>query len=312
MTGGLPDLNALPLPDLYRELTRDGVARRLLELARDEDLGSRGDVTTASCFPRETKVRATLVARQRGVIAGLAALEEMRSIFAPSVAYKVRGSDGQWAERDSVLAGFSGPAREVLALERTMLNLLSRLSGIATAAAMYTNAMRRGAPACSAAVYDTRKTTPGLRNLSKYAVRCGGGMCHRVGLFDAVLIKDNHLAHVSANELGAFVARAAEAARRGGPVRFVEVEVTSLAQLDAILSLPHGVVDIVLLDNMSLNDMRQAVERRDKTEARLELEASGGVTLDSIGAIAATGVERISVGALTHSAPALDLALDFV
>jgi nicotinate-nucleotide pyrophosphorylase (carboxylating) len=161
-------------------------------------------------------------------------------------------------------------------------------------------------------LYDTRKTTPGLRVLEKYAVRCGGGFCHRIGLFDAVLIKDNHLAGVSIAELPTFVARAAERAKGIAPrnTSFVECEVDSLEQLSALLTLPTGTLDIVLLDNMSVGQLKKACAMRDRANPKLELEASGGVNLKSIPAIASTGVDRISVGALTHSAVQLDIGLD--
>jgi nicotinate-nucleotide pyrophosphorylase (carboxylating) len=202
---------------------------------------------------------------------------------------------------------------ELLTLERTMLNLVGRLSGVATQTARYVHAMRSAnGEAPRAKLYDTRKTTPGLRVLEKYAVRCGDGHSHRMGLFDAVLIKDNHVAGLSPAELPAYVRQASERARElaGGTLQFVMCEVDELEQLDALLTLPRGVLDIVLLDNMGVERLREAARRRDQMAPWLELEASGGVTIETIGAIATTGVDRISVGALTHSAVQLDVAMD--
>ena len=166
------------------------------------------------------------------------------------------------------------------------------------------------APGCRARLYDTRKTTPGLRVLEKYAVRCGGGFCHRIGLFDAVLIKDNHIAGVSVTELPRAIQRAATLARVKSHPAFVEVEVDTLEQYEALLTLPPGTVDIILLDNMSCELMSHAAKRRDEVNPGLELEASGGITLETIGPVSRTGVDRISVGGLTHSAVVLDVAMD--
>lgn len=306
------DLNALPLPELYAELARTGLVRRLVELARDEDLGT-GDVTSLAMAPAGATCEARVVARQEGVVAGLAAIEELRTVFAPGCAVRLPRRDGDAIAPGDELARVTGPLREALALERTMLNLLSRLSGVATLTRAYAEALARGdgtGTPVRARLYDTRKTTPGMRVLEKYAVRCGDGLCHRIGLFDAVLVKDNHVAGVPVERLGDAIVRAAGAARRAGDLRFVEVEVDSLDQLDALLALPAGVVDIALLDNMDGASLREAVRRRDARRPGMELEASGGVTLATIGPIGATGVDRVSVGALTHSAVALDIGLD--
>lgn len=308
----LPDLNALPLDVLYRELTRDDSVRRLLLLARDEDLADAGDITSDACFPEDQHAHAHLVARQEGVIAGLEAISDLLEVFAPQTDTVVRACDADRIQPAQVVAEFEGPIRQILALERTMLNLLSRLSGIATKTSAYAQAVRVAGDNLPARVLDTRKTVPGLRSLSKYAVRCGGGLCHRVGLFDAMLVKDNHIAHLQTDELRDFLTHASRRARAITPLRFIEVEVTALDQLDALLGLPPGVIDIILLDNMPCSTMREAVRRRDASAPHLQLEASGGVTLLTIPDIARTGVDRISVGAITHSAPALDLALDFV
>ena len=298
----------------YERLAATGLVRRLLELARDEDLGSdgmaagAGDVTSVVAIDGSSRASLVLRAREPMVVAGLAAMPEMLRIFAPGAAFRAACEDGQSLSAGDVLGEVGGPRRELLALERTMLNLLSRLSGIATRTAEFVRAIP---PGSKARLYDTRKTTPGLRVLEKYAVRCGGGFCHRLGLHDAVLIKDNHLAGVGPDGLGAFVADAARRARAMRPdLSFVEVEVDSLEQLDVLLGLEAGLVDIVLLDNMDVGRISGAVARRDRLNPRLELEVSGGVTLQTIPSIAATGVERISTGSITHHAVWVDIGLD--
>jgi nicotinate-nucleotide pyrophosphorylase (carboxylating) len=330
------DANTMPLEEFYAMLARTGLVRRLVELAADEDLGILGerdesgrtsgrarvgreatpleycgDITTDASIPPDARASARVVARGAGVIAGLATVPVMLDVFTTDVRVTTHARDGQGVEAGAVLATLEGPTDEVLALERTLLNMIGRLSGIATQTSRYARAMGTGH---RAGLYDTRKTTPGLRVLEKYAVRCGGGKSHRLGLHDAVLLKDNHLAGVGVGELAAFVARVAERARAlsgGHGPTFVECEVDSLEQLDALLALPKGVLDIVLLDNMDISGLREACARRDSRAPWLELEASGGVTLETIGEVARTGVDRISVGALTHSAVQLDVALDF-
>jgi len=311
----LPDLNLLPLSGLYAELSRNGLITRALELARDEDLGPQpqaGDVTTLSSGLASKPLRAELVARAPGVIAGMAAVPEVLRVFAPRSALSVHVTDGTVVHAGTVIGSVSGPAAEILAAERTILNLLSRLSGIATLTRRFVDAIASAAPGSKARLFDTRKTTPGLRMLEKYAVRCGGGCCHRIGLFDAVLLKDNHLVGVQLSNLGEFVRAAAARARASRPLRFVEVEVDSMEQLAELARLPRGTIDCVLLDNFSPSVLSDAVRLRDRTSPALQLEASGGITLDSIGAVARSGVDRISCGSITHSAPALDLALDVV
>jgi len=323
--GATIDLNGLSLEALYEHLAAGGAVRRLLELARDEDLGfaepprrpgdregdaRRGlDVTTAACIAPERRCRAALVARSGGVVSGLAAFPELLRVFAPSCVLAPMARDGGRVAPGATAAEIQGPLDEVLELERTALNLIGRMSGIATRTAEFARAIPAGS---RAALYDTRKTTPGMRALEKYAVRCGGGRCHRLGLFDAALIKDNHLAGVPVRGLAAFVRDAATRARAIAALRFVEVEVDTLAQFDALLTLPRGTVEIVLLDNMEPEDLRRAAALRDARAPWLELEASGGVTLATIREIAGTGVDRISVGGLTHGAVSLDVALDVV
>lgn len=314
----MTDLNTLSLDALYDELARSGLVHRLIELARDEDLGpipATGDITTLACIPDGTIGNATVVARTRGVIAGLAAVDDMLAVMAPGVAFSASVGDGVTVEAETVLGTLTGPLRQILTVERTLLNMLGRLSGIATRTAAFVGAIA----GTGAVVLDTRKTTPGLRMLEKYAVRCGGGMCHRIGLYDAVLVKDNHIAGVSGEALAGVIAAAASQARsmrsesvsaQDEQLRFVEVEVDTLGQLEAVLGLEPGLVDIVLLDNMSPQRLTRAVQIRDRLLGGVLLEASGGVTLDTIGEIARTGVDRISVGSLTHGATWLDVALD--
>jgi nicotinate-nucleotide pyrophosphorylase (carboxylating) len=322
------DFNALSLPALYHALSGTGLMRRLLELARDEDLGlhrraprpgegesveSIGDVTSMACIGPDEMVRAALVARLGGVISGLEGVPDILGVFASDCTFETRTRDGDRVEPHTTIGELSGPVDEILEIERTMLNLVGRLSGIATKTSQLSAAIA-GVKGSRARLYDTRKTTPGLRAFEKYAVRCGGGHCHRIGLYDAVLMKDNHLAGTGVLELAAFVRSAAERARKNSPraLSFVEVEVDSLEQFEALLTLPKGTIDIVLLDNMGPEMLKQAAARRDAVNPGLQLEASGGITLDTISKIAATGVDRISTGSVTHSVSSLDVALDIV
>ncbi|MDX2117086.1 MAG: carboxylating nicotinate-nucleotide diphosphorylase [Planctomycetota bacterium] len=312
------DLNALPLPRLYRALAADGLVDRLLTLARDEDLGigeHAGDITSVACVDVRERAVAAVVARDAGVVAGLATVPAIVKLFAPDCRCTFAVRDGASVKPGATLATLRGPLRQILGAERTLLNLVSRLSGIATRTRAFLHAMHAGPtsdPAIRARLYDTRKTTPGLRVLEKYAVRCGGGHCHRIGLHDAVLIKDNHIASVRPSDLAERVAHAAEVARtlRPGLLRFVEVEVDTLEQFEAIVSLPAGVVNIVLLDNMEPRLLRKAARLRDARQPTLELESSGGITLKTIRAKARTGVDRLSVGSLTHGAASIDIGLD--
>lgn len=275
---------------------------RLSELALAEDLGPAGDRTSLSLIPAERPGRAAFVARAAGVVAGLPAAALVCGAVDPRLTFTPLLPDGFRIDPGATLATVAGPLRSLLAAERTALNFLQRLSGVASLTRKYVDA----AAGHRAVVLDTRKTTPGWRLLEKYAVRMGGGTNHRLGLYDGVLIKDNHLAG-----LGGDVRRAVETARvaPGNEGLPIEVEVDTGEQLEAALSAR---ADIVLLDNMSPEQMRAAVARRDAVSPGTKLEASGGVNLATIGAIAATGVDRISVGALTHSAPALDIGLDYL
>ncbi len=279
-----------------------GAADALIALALAEDLGTAGDRTSLATIPEATTARAAFVARGVGVVAGLPVAERVCRAVSAALSFATVVVDGTPTARGTVLATVSGPLRAVLAAERTTLNFLQRLSGVASLTRKFVEAAR----GFRAKLLDTRKTTPGWRLLEKYAVRAGGGTNHRVGLFDGILIKDNHLAG-----LGGDVRRAVEAARHfpGNTGLPVEVEVDTLEQLEAALAVR---ADIVLLDNMTLDQLRVAVARRDAVAPGVLLEASGGVNLTTVRDIAATGVDRISVGALTHSAPALDIGLDYL
>jgi len=280
-----------------------------LHLPVDGTATYAGDLTSEVCVDPAARTTANVIARKPGTIAGLAALPMLLDILTTDVRTTNVIADGAEVQQGMILATLAGPLDEVLTLERTLLNLVGRLSGIATQTRRYA---REIPPDVRARLYDTRKTTPGLRVLEKYAVRCGGGHSHRMGLFDAVLIKDNHIAGLALADLPAYVQVASQRAREisNGTLQFVMCEVDTLEQLDVLLTLPKGVLDIVLLDNMNPGQLREAAHRRDQRASHLELEASGGVTLDSIAAIASSGVDRISVGALTHSVVQLDIALD--
>lgn len=304
------DLNALPLPALFGELTKDGSLGRLLAAAREEDLSSTGDVTTQSIVPQDARASARLVAREPGIVAGLAAVMHVLSAFEVDVRWNATTSDGGACANGDVLGTLEGSLAGILIAERTLLNLVARLTGVATMTRRYVDA----AHGTNALICDTRKTAPAMRSMQKYAVRCGGGWLHRMGLFDAALYKDNHLANIPPAELAARLEAAIRAAREANELRFVEVEVDSLEQLERVLAVPAGLIDMVLLDNMPPDDMRKAVALRDNTLPRpgLLLEASGGITLENVRAVGETGVDRISIGAITHAAPALDLSLEVV
>ncbi|MBL4590854.1 MAG: carboxylating nicotinate-nucleotide diphosphorylase [Phycisphaerales bacterium] len=216
-------------------------------------------------------------------------------------------NDGDSVESGTVLLELVGNARAIVRLERTMLNLVSRMSGIASRTQSFVGLVE----GTKAKICDTRKTTPGHRLIEKYAVRCGGGTTHRIGLCDAVLIKDNHIAGLSDAQLGAKLEQAATRAREGdGDLWFVQVEVDRLSQLGRVLALPIGLIDMVLLDNMDCDLLTKAVKMRDDSRSSMLLEASGGVTIETVIEIARTGIDRISIGGLTHQAVSLDIGLD--
>ncbi len=288
--------------------------RQLVRMAIREDLEREQDWTTVALVPPERTGAADIVARAAGIVAGVHALTIAVEEFDANLTLDVHAADGDAIAAGTRVARLSGNVRDLLTSERTLLNLLSRLMGVATLTHEYV--ARVAETRCR--VYDTRKTTPGWRRLEKFAVRCGGGHNHRSGLYDAVLIKDNHLAQLAGVDRSPAAAAAAVRqarqflrefpADRSLAEMLVEVEVDSLEQLDAVL--PER-PDIVLLDNMAASQLRAAVARRDEIAPQIELEASGGVTLDTIAAIAATGVDRVSVGGLTHSARARDVGLDY-
>ncbi len=362
----------MSLSQLREYLESTGLVRRLVQLARDEDLGPDGlDVTSVVCGGKGLPVQARIVARSAGVAAGLGFVGAVLDQFAQSVLFHRLVDDGRSFEAGQTLGTLYGSRQQILAAERTILNLLGRLCGIATHTARVVEAMGGGeAPGpvgTGVILLDTRKTTPGLRVFEKYAVRCGGGHCHRLGLHDAVLIKDNHLEGMGAGmgrsdlraderhfqregheerevqkdrdeakeaqaqarapgtpnpqaatrldlqlaRIGDAVERAAREAKERNPApAFVEVEADSLEQVAAFLAIESGLIDIILLDNMPPTVLRQAIALRDRVNPSVLLEASGGITLDTIGAVAATGIDRISCGSLTHGAVWIDVGLD--
>jgi nicotinate-nucleotide pyrophosphorylase (carboxylating) len=276
----------------------DASLRELVERALAEDLGA-GDITAEAIVPREARATARIVQKQAGVVFGLDAVEEVFGQVGADGVKRLQ-AEGEW--RDSVpvdLASVSGPARALLAGERTALNFLCHLSGVATLTARFARAVA----GTGATVLDTRKTTPGMRSLEKAAVDAGGGRNHRMGLYDAFLIKENHIA------VAGGLAEAIGRARAAAPDREVEIECRDAGEVAEAL---EAGADRLLLDNMDPEKLRAAVAARDAAAAgghRALLEASGGVTLETVAAIAGTGVDFVSVGALTHSAPALDLSM---
>jgi len=302
------DWNNMSLDDLFTHIEQDeqGALQTLIKSAKHEDLRTAGDITSKALVPEHQQATARVVARRSGRLAGLALLPHLIMHYDEAIDTTETLRDGDTLEPGSEIVQLAGPLCSILALERVLLNFLSHLSGIATQTARYVDAVA----GTRAKIYDTRKTIPGLRKLAKYAVRCGGGFCHRIGLYDAILVKDNHIAHIPPDELADQLSAAISKARhQSAPPHFVEVEVDTMDQLNTVLPLD---IDIVLLDNMPADQMHQAVELRDRINAKVQLEASGGVTLGSVPDIARTGIDRIAVGALTHSVPALDIGLDIV
>ena len=270
-------------PDEYREIVRR---------ALDEDIGS-GDVTTEATVGADRRARGVFLVKADCVVAGLDVALEAFRLLDPGIAATVHRRDGDRCQAGEEIAEVSGPARALLVGERTALNFLQRLSGVATRARRFVDAAGG-----RIVVLDTRKTTPGLRVLEKYAVRAGGAANHRAGLFDAVLIKDNHI------RLAGGVAEAIARMRESQPGLPIEIEAQSLDEVDAALAAG---VEILLVDNMSTDEIRAAVTR---ARGRAKVEISGGVTLERIPELAATGADFVSVGALTHSAPAVDISFE--
>ena len=270
----------------------------IVRLALSEDLGRAGDLTTDATIAAGTQMSVVIAARQPGVIAGLDVAAHALSLIDPTVRLEIHKGDGAAVKPGDIVAELNGSARSILTAERTMLNFIGRLSAVATMTRAYVEKVAH----TDATIVCTRKTTPGHRALEKRAVRCGGGTAHRYGLDDAVLIKDNHIAACDGS-----VALALERAKAyAGHLRMIEIEVDTLDQFEE--ALKHG-PHAVLLDNMSPETLRRAVEMN---QGRVTLEASGGVNLDTVASIAETGVDFISAGALTHSAPNLDVGMDVV
>jgi nicotinate-nucleotide pyrophosphorylase (carboxylating) len=281
-------------------------ARPLIQMAIEEDLG-RGDITSELLFEDDTIAKATIISREEIVVCGMGVAREILKCYDDKLKLRARVNDGESAHVGSRLGTIEGPLRPMLSAERVMLNFLQRLSGIATTTRKYVNAIQ----GTKAKIYDTRKTMPGWRILEKYAVRCGGGYNHRLGLHDGVLIKDNHLAQLGREfqpKLRKIVAKARNIKGAG----FIAVEVDHVDdQLNYVLEIPG--IDIVLLDNMGQWQLKHAVEMRDKMCGKKKkplLEASGNITLSNVSAIAQCGIDRIAVGAITHSAKAVDIGLD--
>ncbi len=285
---------------------------RLLEIACEEDTQNFADLTSQALIPPGMVGNAEVRARQNGILAGVKAVSLILKTVDENLQWEKKLDDGAALTKGSHVGTLSGPVLSLLTAERLVLNLLGKLSGIATTTSHYVATIQ----GTGAKIYDTRKTTLGWRKLEKYAVRCGGGYNHRMGLFDAILIKDNHLAFGAVGG-GKFrpadaVVKAKKAASsfsdRGLPPPIIEIEVDTLEQLAEVLPVKP---DMVLLDNMPPEMLREAVNLRNKWAGNVELEASGGINLETVRAVATTGVERISVGALTHSAITLDLGLDW-
>ncbi|MFT3684562.1 MAG: carboxylating nicotinate-nucleotide diphosphorylase [Phycisphaerales bacterium] len=290
---------------------------------REEDLGEEwqhADITTQAFVKPWAKGEAKIVARTACVVAGLALIDDVLTAYRADVDVEPHVKDGDQVAAGTAVATLRGNVASMVTVERPLLNFIMRLSGVATRTAAFVKAAAAGAG--KAGIYDTRKTTPGLRLLEKYAVRCGGGFCHRLGLYDAVLIKDNHLAAMREQQpdapLADLVKDAAKRARMEAlkeGLRFIMLEVDSVDQFRQVLEggacgILDDRVNIVLLDNMTPQQLLEAVSIRDAAKVRVELEASGGVNLETVGAIAATGVDRISTGSLTHGAVWVDFGLD--
>ncbi len=286
---GLPDTLILPI----------------VRMALAEDLGRAGDVTAAACIPEGARMRARFAARKPGVLAGIDCVRLAVLEMDPKASIDLRVKDGEAFKAGAVLAEVEADARAFLSAERTALNLLGRMCGIATLTRRYVDAVA----GTGARIADTRKTTPGLRALEKHAVRCGGGVNHRFGLDDAILIKDNHVVVCGGVEAAVRAAKG-----HAGHLMKIELEVDGLAQFDQALAMvAQGVgPDVIMLDNFDLAELAKAVKRRGEGGHHVVLEASGGVDLTTVRGIAETGVDVISVGALTHSAPVLDIGLDAV
>jgi nicotinate-nucleotide pyrophosphorylase (carboxylating) len=288
--------------------------RDLIQLAKREDLGPAGDdVTSRLMVPADAVGVGTLIQKEVGVACGLPVVEMVCRAYDERLrveqipGFHLEIIEGRYSDQQrSPLLRIRGPVRSLLSAERVILNFLQHMGGVAT----HTQRFVRRVAGTGAKIYDTRKTVPGLRLLDKYAVRCGGGFNHRIGLFDGLLVKDNHLAEIPVRELRDYLSKVVAQCRSEDPSRLIEIEVDRLEQLQEVLKVDG--VHVALLDNMDCPTMERAVEMRDASgrKGQTELEASGGVTLETVRSIASTGVERIAVGAITHSAVALDVSLE--
>ncbi len=269
--------------------------RNLLRMALEEDIGY-SDITTQSIIPEEKRIRAIIISKGNFIVAGIPFAREVFHLIDHDIDFRVYYNDGSRVKKRDIIAEINGRARTILTCERVSLNILQRLSGIAT----MTNAFVEKIKGLNAKIVDTRKTTPGLRFLEKYAVRVGGGHNHRFGLFDGILIKDNHI------EAAGSITNAIEAAKKHNHLSKVEVEVENINDLKEAL---RAGADVVMLDNMTIEDMREAVKL---AKGKVILEASGNINLANVRAVAETGVDLISIGAITHSAPAVDMSMKIV
>ncbi len=281
-------------------------ARPLIKMAIEEDLG-KGDITSELLFEDKTIAKTNIISREEIVVCGMVLVKEVLKYYDKRLKLKVLVNDGEHAYVGKKIATIEGPLSSMLSAERVMLNFLQRLSGIATTTRKFVRAVE----GTKAKIYDTRKTMPGWRILEKYAVRCGGGHNHRLGLYDAVLIKDNHLAQLGRNFYPK-LKKIIERAKKVKGAKFIAVEVDHVDdQLNYVLKIPG--VDIVLLDNMGQWQLKHAVDMRNKMRGKNKrplLEASGNITLSNVSAIAQCGIDRIAVGEITHSARAVDIAVD--
>ncbi len=296
---------------MYPFPSQDDV-KELIQLARREDLGA-GDVTSRLLIPEDKIGVGTLLQKEIGITCGLPIVEMICRAYDERLrveqipGFHMEIIEGRFSNAQvTPLLRIRGPMRSLLAAERVILNFLQHMSGVAT----LTQRFVRRVAGSGAKIFDTRKTVPGFRLLDKYAVRCGGGHNHRIGLYDGLLVKDNHLAGASIKELAGYLSQTIAASRGEQIDRFIEVEVDSLEQLREVLKVDG--IHAILLDNMDCPKMEQSVEMRNRSgrKGQTQLEASGGVTLETVRQIAASGVERISVGAITHSAAGLDISLD--
>ena len=281
-------------------------ARPLIKMAIEEDLG-KGDITSELLFPKDAIDKANIISREEIVVSGMDIAEEILKCYDENLKLTKKINDGEPAHVGNKLGTIEGSLRSMLSAERILLNFLQRLSGIATTTRKYVNAIQ----GTKAKIYDTRKTMPGWRILEKYAVLCGGGHNHRIGLYDGILIKDNHLAQLGRN-FQPKLRKIIEEAKNIKGIKFIAVEVDHVDdQLNYVLEIPG--IDIVLLDNMGQWQLKHAVEMRDEMCGKNKkplLEASGNITLSNVSAIAQCGVDRIAIGAITHSATAVDIGLD--